>query len=59
MNKLTRAGFNKRITLIKSDIFRDFTSSDDYEKLSFYQVLNRIVILIQYSVCFVLYKKGG
>lgn len=51
--------FQKRVALTKNDIFSDFASSRDYTKVSFYKVLDRLTILIQYAVCFVLYKENN
>lgn len=58
-NCLPFPSFEKRIALTKNDIFTDFTSSNDYRKISFYKVLNRLTILLQYAVCFVLYKENN
>ncbi|MEE9363085.1 MAG: hypothetical protein V3U92_10860 [Cellulophaga sp.] len=57
MDTLLIKDFKKRVNIIKNDILKGFIESDDYKTVSFYQVLNRLIILAQSNICFILYKK--
>lgn len=59
IEKTSTYEYKRRIDLIRHSIYANILSSGDTYKLSFYRIINRICILVQLPICFLIYEDEG